>query len=249
MMRRIVLLCGLATASTASAQMIPGLSTMMMDVQHRGIMAQVMTHSDEEVEATRNQGRTQGRSALTASATSAAVTSTYTPSLMRRRANLARFAEQSRAVDPQGAAAMKKLFAGTDVIAAMDRALRPVGLRVDDVADAYAVWWVSVWSATHGDTGTPSRTVAQAVRAQSLRAISATPEFTRADDAAKQEYAEAMLVQAAMIDAMMEQFGADSAMASNLAASVRQGAQSSGLDLDAMTLTEQGFVPATIGAD
>jgi hypothetical protein len=103
---------------------------------------------------------------------------------------------------------------------------------------------MSAWQAAHGDASTPSRGKAQAVRAQASDALAATPEFARADDAAKQEYAEALLVQAALIDEMMSQYGSDPAVAPKLAASVRQGARASGLDLDAMTLTEAGFIPA-----
>ena len=139
---------------------------------------------------------------------------------------------------------MERLFANTDVIGTIGQALAPVGLRIDDVADAYAVWWMSTWQAAHSDPSTPTREKAQAVRAQAARALATTPELVRADDAAKQEFAEALLVQAALVDSMMEEYGSDPAMASKLAASVRQGARASGLDLDAMTLTEAGFVPA-----
>jgi hypothetical protein len=182
-----------------------------------------------------------GTSGLNADAGPAA---RFTSSASRRRMNLAKFVERSRAADPAGATAMERLFATTDVVAAIGRALAPVGLRTDDVADAYAVWWMSAWQAAHGDASTPDRVTAQAVRAQAAHAIAATPEFAQADDAMKQEFAEALLVQTALIDGMMEEYGSDPAMAAKIAASVRQGARAAGLDLDAMTLTEAGFVPA-----
>ncbi|SOB86432.1 hypothetical protein SAMN06297144_1537 [Sphingomonas guangdongensis] len=167
---------------------------------------------------------------------------TYRVSLERRRANLARFIAKSRKVDPKGAAAMAQLTASKDIIAEIGTALRPYGLRVDDVADAYTMWWMDAWDAAHGRQSSPDRGQYQAVRAQALQAITTTPEFARADDAAKQEYAEALLVQAAMIEAMIEKYGSDPAMARKIAASVRQGARASGLNLDAMTLTPTGFV-------
>lgn len=171
-------------------------------------------------------------------------TLSFTPSPERRKANLAHFVETSRATDPQGAAAMQKLFASTDVIAAMGRSLASVGLRTSNVADAYAVWWMTSWSAAHGSTETPNRATAQAVKAQAARAIASAPGFSEVADADKQQYAEAMLVQAAMIEAMTERYGSDAAMAPKIAAAARSGARASGLDLDAMTLTEGGFVPA-----
>lgn len=169
----------------------------------------------------------------------------YRPSTQQRKKNLAQFVEKTRRSNPDSAAKMQGLFASTDVIALMGQALAPVGLRTDNVADAYAVWWMSAWGAAHGDSSTPGRAKAQAVREQAGRAISATPEFASASNESKQEFAEALLVQAALIDSMVEEYGRDPAMAAKIASSVRQGARASGLDLDAMTLTEQGFVPAT----
>jgi hypothetical protein len=180
----------------------------------------------------------------TALIAASAATLRYAPSAQRRRINMARFVEKTRSSNPSSAAKMEQLFASVDVIAAMDRALAPVGLRTDNVADAYAVWWMTAWGAAHGDTSTPSMAKAQAVRAQAARAVAAVLDSAKADAAAKQEYAEALLVQAALIDGMVEQYGQDPAMAPKIASSVRKGARASGLDLDAMTLTEEGFVPA-----
>ena len=167
----------------------------------------------------------------------------YSVSQQRRKANLAKFARHTRANNPDSAAKMEQLFSSTDIIAAFATALAPVDLRVDDVADAYAVYWMTAWGAAHGDTSTPSRGKAQAVKAQAARAMASSPEMALADDAAKQEFAEALLLQAAMIDAIGEEYRSDPAIGPKIATSVRQGARAAGLDLDAMTLTEQGFVP------
>jgi hypothetical protein len=175
--------------------------------------------------------------------TGASDASRYQVSVVRRRANLARFAQKSRSVDPQGAAALEQLFATKDVIAEIGTVLQPYGLRVDDVADAYTIWWINSWDAAHGKQTSPDRSLLQAVRAQAAQAIAETSEIARADDAAKQEYAEALLVQAALVESLAEKYGKDPAMARTIAASARQGARASGLDLDAMTLTKDGFVP------
>ena len=49
-----------------------------------------------------------------------------------------------RSGEPQGAAALKQLTASTDLFEAIDTELVRYRLRVDDVAVAYAVWWVTV---------------------------------------------------------------------------------------------------------
>jgi hypothetical protein len=168
----------------------------------------------------------------------------FRSSATNRRANLARFVKKSRMVDPAGAAQMEQMFASMDVIEAMRAPLSAYGFRIDNVADAYAAYWMNAWAAAHGDTSESSRTTAQAVKAQSARALAAAPEFQSANDATKQEFAEALLVQAAMISATVDTYKNDPNMMRQIGAAVRKGAKASGLDLDAMTLTDEGFVPA-----
>ena len=163
----------------------------------------------------------------------------------RTRVNLAQFVAKSRAVNPQSAAAMAQLFASTDIIAVMGQELVRYGLRTDNVADCYAVWWMSAWQAANGDTSDVPLTTAQFVKRQSARALIATPQFASVAEAQKQEYAEALLVQAALLSASAETYKTDPAMMRKLATSVRAGAKSSGLDLDTMWLTPNGFFPTT----
>lgn len=169
---------------------------------------------------------------------------TYQPSLERRKTNLANFVKKSRANDPVGAAEMARLFASTDIIGAIGQGIAPAGLKVNNVADAYSVYWTSAWNASIGSTETPSRAAMTAVKKQASSALIASPAFVSATDAQKQEFAEALLIQAALIDASVEQAAGNPAQVKAVAKAVRQGAKASGLDLDAFELTEAGFVPA-----
>ena len=171
----------------------------------------------------------------------------YTPSRSRRAANLSRFVEKSRAADPAGAAQLQKIFASGDFIDKIGGALAQQGMRVDNLADAYAVWWINAWQATRGHNNTTSRATNDAVRAQAARALAASPQIVAAGDAAKQEFAESLLVQATMIDAAVEQSKGNSAQMRQIGAAVNQGARRMGLDLTTMELTEGGFVPAATG--
>jgi hypothetical protein len=167
----------------------------------------------------------------------------YTPSMERRRANLASFVAKSRKVDPRGAATLEKELAATDVIGRMNRALAAYGMRADNAADAYAAWWLNAWLASRQRSDDPTARQVVAVRAQAAEALMATPALAGAGDAVKQEMAEAHLVQAALISAHMEGARGDPALSRRVAAAVRQGALASGLDLAAMELTDDGFVP------
>jgi hypothetical protein len=167
----------------------------------------------------------------------------FTPSMQRRQANYASFVERSRKVDPAGAAGLATNLK-LDPIAMAEPELAKVGLRVDNVADAYAVYWVEAWQAVHGVSGASSRPTAQAVRDQAARAIGATPAFASATAAQKQEFAESYLVQAVLVGAAKEQAGDDPAKLAQVSAAVEEGARAAGLDLRAMTLTDEGFRPA-----
>lgn len=214
-----------------------------MDMTGMGIYAMedsVMEAAGETVSTTR---RGQARVAPTRN-----VRLTYTPSMERRRANFAQFVAKSRKKDPKGAAMLEKELASSDVIAKMGRELSAFGMRTDNVADAYAAWWLNAWLASRQRTDTPPARQIAAVRAQAARAMASVPEMASASDAVKQEMAEANLVQAALIGAYMEHARGNPALFRQVASAVRKGARASGLNLDAMELTDDGFVGAGIGA-
>ena len=140
---------------------------------------------------------------------------------------------------------MTAMFASTDIIAQMDQLMQQTyGMRVNNVADAYAMWWTSAWNGAQGRNDDPSAGQMAMVKRQAANALAATPEFARATDAGKQELAEALLVQAAMIQGAIDTYKSDPVMLAKAKAAIAKGAQGMGLDLSTMTLTDDGFVPA-----
>jgi hypothetical protein len=186
---------------------------------------------------------TQPRAVPVAPASAAAVLR-FVPNIEVRQRNLAQFVARTREQSPENANQMAALFASTDVFALFSQVLAPKGLRVDNVADAYTVYWITAWEASRGTIGDTSRAQAQAVTAQVTAALLETPQLINATSAQKQELAEALLVQTALISASMEAATGDPAQLERIAGAVRQGARRMGLDLDALTLTPKGFVPA-----
>jgi hypothetical protein len=167
---------------------------------------------------------------------------TYTQNKSRTRTNLRSFVENTRATDPGTADRMEALFGSTDVIDTIGAAMRGVGLNPSNAADAFAVYWVSAWQASVGEMKTASPTAYRAVAAQAARGLSQSPEFAVATDAQKQEMAEALMVQMALIDAHKEDAASNASKLKALSKAVMQGAAASGLELDKMTLTEEGFL-------
>jgi hypothetical protein len=169
---------------------------------------------------------------------------TYAPSIARRRVNSAAFVKRLAKIDPSGAAQLSDLLSANDMISQMGTVLAPYGLRTDNVADVYATWWTQSWQAAHGDTSDPSRATMQAVKRQTQNALASAPVMSTMNDAAKQEMAETMLLQAGLTASFVDTYKNDPAMMRKLGTAVRKGAMAVGLDLDSMTLTEKGFVPS-----
>lgn len=177
------------------------------------------------------------------SPTPSMVSTLYTPSKARRAANLQQFVARTRTVDPAGADALAKVFAEGDFIERIGAVVAPQGLRTDDLADAYAVYWINAWMAAQGRTDETSPATIVAVRDQAKRALVGAPMLTGANDAMKQQLAESLWVQAAMIETTVQQAKDQPALMAEVGRYVTRGARGMGLDLAAMTLTERGFEP------
>ena len=121
--------------------------------------------------------------------------------------------------------------------------VRAYGFDPHNVADAYAVWWINVWGTSQKTNIEPDAATVAAVKQQVRSAFAATSGFAETSDAQRQEYAEALLLQAALLGSAFEQLKSDPAQLEQLAEAARQGAKAHGLDLSMMTLTPSGFVP------
>jgi hypothetical protein len=171
----------------------------------------------------------------------------YKPSQANQKRNLANFVAKTRAVDPQAAAELERLFT-SDLMRQIDIGMRGLGLSSSNVADAYALYWTSAWLGSRGrDDDLPAEQMI-AVRDQAARALLSTPTFTTASDLQKQEFADSLLVQSALIAGHVNGGKQDPALMPKVKAAIAQGAKAMGLDLYTMTLTPNGFVPAKKGS-
>lgn len=193
--------------------------------------------------AARNQSSNRSTTTTPARPTVDPTMYSYRPDLTRRRANLAQFVKRSRSAGPAGADNLAKIFASQDVIENMRAPLASVGLRIDNVADAYAAWWINAWQASQGVDVDITRQMASAVRNQAAGAFAQSGSLRGANDAAKQEMAEALLAQATLIGAAMDQAKGDPKRSRQIGAAVSQGARGMHVDLSSMRLTADGFVP------
>jgi len=168
----------------------------------------------------------------------------YTPSLAVRKHNYEQFVEKTRASDPAGADQLQKLFASQDVIDQIGKGVAAYGMHVDDLADAFTLYWVNAWCASRGLQETGTKEQAAGVRRQAANAMLSSPQLGTLNDAQKQELAESLLIQGMMLDAAVNAAKSDPAKLDHVKAGARRGAKAMGLDLDLVELTPTGFVRA-----
>lgn len=166
----------------------------------------------------------------------------FTPDAVRTQRNLRNFVE--RTPDASARAEMQRLIeTQPNIIGEIGAMLSPLGIDPHDVADAYTVWAINNYLVAEQRDEDPDRGTIDAVRQQVRGAIAATPDFAAASNAQRQEYAEALLLQAIiMADAFAAAQGSP-AVLDQLSAAARGTLRGNGLDPSLMTLTQEGFVP------
>ena len=219
----------LAPASALAQMSLPTIDPMVLTTFARqDVLSQHLMQLEEESEA--------------ASQEAEALDFSYDYDSARTRQNMRAFV--ARTPNPVAKSELQALFSARPGIMEDIRvAYRGYGFDPDNMVDAYALWWMNAWLVSVKRDEDPDRATIEAVKRQVNAAFVATPGFTETGDAARQEYAEALLLQAALLAASFEEFHDKPALLDQLAKAASQGASASCLDLSKMTLTKDGFVP------
>lgn len=227
-MKKILLaLCAFWISTSASGQDF-SLPPMMGSDLAVGLAAQSHIQKSEERRAQSNN---------------AAVNADFSFSSDRGRTQQNLQAFVIRTPNAQAKAELQTLIAAQpDIIELIWGAIGPYGLDSHDVADAYTVWWINAWLASQMRDEDVDRGTVQAVRAQARAALAGAADFSQTGDAERQIYAEALLLQATILDAAVSQAANDPATLRAIASAASQGAINTGIDLSTMTLTPDGFV-------
>lgn len=162
----------------------------------------------------------------------------YTPSIAIRKASFDAMLARARKGDPAAARSLEQLMAQGDLIERMGPLLAPARLRTDNLADAYALWWIVMWNASQGKSGDPDPVLCTAVRNQ---VVALLPGQAKLADADKQRLAEGLLLQALLVEAAVDQ-ARTPAEKTQVAELVRRTVAPMGMDFSTMTLTPKGFV-------
>jgi hypothetical protein len=166
----------------------------------------------------------------------------YTPDAAATRRNADNFVARIHAVDPTVAADLERSLRGGALVDDIRRELAAHGLDGNDVADATAAYLVTAWHAARGSDQDPDRRMLRSVSDQLARAMALDPAFKTADNAAKQELAEAMMIHTAHASAAVKEAKADPARLAAVSRAIAQGARNTfGFGMDAVTLDESGL--------
>jgi hypothetical protein len=171
------------------------------------------------------------------------IKTTYKLDKSRSQATLNAIVENVRAVSPAEGAKIANLFASVDIMSMIDQALSEKKLSRSNTADAMAVFWISMWQYANSDFSDKPAESYLAVASQVSRSMISNPNFAQLNDQQKQEMAEGMLVQAALMGAAVDGVKGNKQLERQFASAARALAERTGLGVDAITLTAQGFRP------
>jgi hypothetical protein len=152
--------------------------------------------------------------------------------------------DQTRRGDAEAGRQMEAMFTTGGFVQSIESALRSYGMKPNNLADAYSVWMVNMYSAARGDETPTSPATMKAVRDQVARSFASMPEFISAPDAKKQVLSDELLFRGAIIGGSLSSFTKGSDLRNEFIDNVRQTSKKSGFDVDTVSLTEEGFVPA-----
>jgi hypothetical protein len=171
----------------------------------------------------------------------------FKPSKQIRQELIRGYIAQTKRGDPAAGAELEKMLATTDVFAIVKNGMAPFGMTPDNLADAYTAWMINMWSAAHGNLRDSSASQIKAVQKQVLNSLAALPSLYSMNNSDKQRIADELVYYASMISGGAMAFADDPEGMRAYQQDVRKMARTAGFDVDAVVLTENGFVPRKSG--
>jgi hypothetical protein len=166
----------------------------------------------------------------------------FTPNTTQRKTNIANFVSEVAKLSPDYAPQLAAELGDGALFGQYSQMLRSMGLDANNVADNMAVWWLTAWEASAGRAIDVSPASFGVVKSQVERMLSSS-KMAALTNADKQKMADDFMVRSLIMANQIDQAKSNPTFAKQLAAGTKKSTKASGLDLDAMTLTDKGFVP------
>ncbi len=224
---------------------VPSLDTAISigrDVVNRANFDREVLKNSGSKSSSNSNNNNPNRSTISSSSKKLA-TLEFKPSTKLRQQNISRFLAKLSANNPSTARQTDRVPSANAVMGQIDKNMAAVGLKSNNVADAYAVYWTNAWLGSRGRNEDLPKAQMIAVRNQAANALLLNPKFKSATNIQKQELAEALILQTVLISAFVGNAKSDPTLMEKVKFAISQGAKGMGLDLDRMTLTPQGFQP------
>jgi hypothetical protein len=220
-------LCGLQIASPVMAQGVFDMGALTNSIS---------TSANTQAEAARAGQVVTGPSAASLAKLN------YRASLDGRKQNIKVFLDGLRGLNPDVAGEFEKVFAQVDIIDEIGKAIAPYGMKTDNMADAYTVYFLNAWMAANGRTDQNTPEQIAGVQKMAANALGSTPDMLKLDDAKKQQFSEGLMIQGFLFDAMLQATASDPVALAKVKADTKAGAKEMGIDVDLFELTPAGLV-------
>jgi hypothetical protein len=167
---------------------------------------------------------------------------TFTPSLPLRKQIMAEYFRGLKELNPEAGGQMEAALGQVDIIDMAGQAIAKYGLKTNDMADAYAVYFASAWSGATGYTPDLTKEQVAGVQAMSRNALTSSKDMLALSDEKKQRFTEMMIVAGIMNSILVDAVKDDPAATAKVAADIKAGAKEFGIDTDAFKITPTGIV-------
>lgn len=238
----------LISVSPASAQYTPG-SFMYFDhlanntAVNIGLLGKQKYHDDDEEEDKQEVlKRLLEKSKKQPARTVRPTDFVFPVSQPARTATLNAIVDGLSKDNPAGRRELQAALIDQNIFAVLDTAIQKYGLRTNNLADAYTLYWISSWEAAHNSMqGESSPAQVKAVKAQVVDFLSNVDALHTMKVADKQQLSDTLLVNAVLLEMIGESAKADPQFQELRSQAGRSGAAAFGLIVDGVTLTESGF--------
>lgn len=166
----------------------------------------------------------------------------FKPSAQLRQQIIKAYVDGMRGPFPEVAKVLEASFKDRDVFAeANKQAHQLFGVSVNNVADALAVFLTYGWLVARGDSSDPTKAQVQAVSKQ-FKGLAT--KMANMSELQKQQTADAFTMQSVIISFFTEVYSGKPDELKKFGQGQNESLKRLGFDLNAVKLTDQGFIPA-----
>lgn len=166
----------------------------------------------------------------------------FTPDLQLRRENTIAFLEKMKREGMNVDANIEAVFLNPKTFEETEKALKSLGLNLDNAADAYAFWWLDIWMAANQTDFTTSEAQAIGAKKQAANLLLRATNLAKASNSEKQKFADEMVLEAIIIEGGLIRGRTDKVFRAQLSQIALNKAKAKSLEIERFELGQSGFI-------